>query len=278
MSSTLAVARDLVREAASRRWLLALGVAMTVILGALTLGLSLEVVDGALAATRFFGGAMNTDIQAADVALRPVFLAASYLIFYGGIVCGISACSDFAPGLLSPGRIEHLLSLPLSRAALLGGTYLGVLAVVGAIAGYGAVGFTLILGFKTGVWSSALIFTAVLAALAFTAIYAAMITTAVFVRSAAVSAIVGGALFILGIFAGYRDSAAMMFENGVARGIFWAVTTAVPPISIIADQAAKNAGSEPWDGRLLSQRLVGILIFAFATFAVGVWRFEGRDF
>ena len=103
------------------------------------LSLRMEVVDGALAATRLFGKLVHHDIQSADVALRPVFKVASYLLYYGGLAFGILACADFGPSLFSPGRIEHLPALPVRRWQLLVGTYLGVLALslLGALYGAG---------------------------------------------------------------------------------------------------------------------------------------------
>ena len=97
------------------------------------LGLRLEVVDGALAASRLFGGAVGGGIQAVDVALRPLFTGVAYVVFYAGLAFGVLACADFAPTLLAPGRIEHLLSLPVRRAELVVGTFLGVLALVGSL-------------------------------------------------------------------------------------------------------------------------------------------------
>src|SRR5690606_29960360 len=129
------------------------------------------VVDGALAATRLFGNNLDNDIRAADVALRPVFEAAAYLIFYGGLCFGILACSDFVPSLLAPGRIEHLLSLPVRRSALIIGTYLGVFMVMAGLAAYGALGFTVVLGLKTGVWTPRLLIAGLLAVITFAAIF-----------------------------------------------------------------------------------------------------------
>ena len=111
-------------------------------LGLLVLGLSLklEVVDGALAASRFFGKSLDNPMMSADVALGAVFSVASQFIFYGGMLFGIFSCSDFAPKLLSPGRIEHLLALPVRRWELLAGTFLGVLILALAGAAYGSSG------------------------------------------------------------------------------------------------------------------------------------------
>ena len=115
MKATLSVARDLLREASARRWFLALGLAITGLVVVLGMALRMEVVDGALAATRLFGHVVRHDIRSAEGAMQPVFEALAYVVFYGGLGFGVLACSDFGAELLSPGRIEHLLVLPVRR-------------------------------------------------------------------------------------------------------------------------------------------------------------------
>src|SRR5262245_10628356 len=194
MRAVLTIAMDLFREAASRRWFLALGLGITILLCVLGLTLRMDVVDGALAATRLFGKVVHTDIRSIDVALRPVFRAAAYVIFYGGLGFGILACADFAPSLLAPGRIEHLLSLPVPRWVLLAGTILGVLGLSLIFALYGAGGFTLLFAVKTGVVTGRPVLAALLASVTFTAIYGGMLAASLFVRSAALSAATGAVL------------------------------------------------------------------------------------
>ena len=91
-----AVALDVLREARSRKWVLALAIAISLTLICLALSLRMDVLDGALASTRFFGALLGTDIRSAEVALRPVFRAAAYVIYYGGLMFGVLGCSDFA--------------------------------------------------------------------------------------------------------------------------------------------------------------------------------------
>jgi Cu-processing system permease protein len=278
MNATFSVALDLLRESFSRRWFVALGAAITLVLAVLGLALRLDVVDGALAATRLFGTAIDNDIRSVDVALRPVFQAAAYAIFYGGLVFGVLACADFGPSLLAPGRIEHLLALPLRRPELLGGTFLGVLLLASAGALYGAGGLSVILGVKTGVWTLRPLAAALLASVTFSAIYGAMLATAVFARSSALSAAVGAALFLAGIVAGYRDELLAVFEPGLAREGFAALTLFVPRVSTIADTAAAIAASQPVDAAVLCALLGGLAVFGLAMLALAVWRFEGRDY
>ena len=272
------VAADLLREAASRKWFLALGGALTAMLAGLGLSLRLDVVDGALAATRFFGKSVHTDIVSVDVVLRSVYEGVAYLIFYGGTIFGILACADFAPSLLSPGRIEHLLSLPVRRWELLLGTFLGVLTIAFLGAIYGAGGLTLVLGVKTGSWTARPMAAAMLASCSFAGIYAAMLTTAVFVRSASMSAALGGLLFTLGIVASYRQKIAPMFEPGLARESFKAFTSVMPRVAALADTAAAIAGEGKIDQPALGSLLVGLALFACAVLGIGIWRFDQKDF
>ncbi len=278
MRTTLAVCRDLLREAASRKWFLAFGIGLTLLLATFASSLRLDVVDGALAATRLFGKLVSGDIRSVDVALRPLFRAVAYLTFYGGTAFGIIACADFGPSLLSPGRIEHLLSLPVKRWELLLGTFLGVLCLAVLAALYGAGGLCLILGVKTGLWTAKPILAALLAGVGFCALYAAMLTSALFARSAALSAAVGGVLFFLGIVASYRSAIAPMVEEGVFRQAFLGLTALFPRIAALADVGADLAASAPLEVQSLTSLLLGVGIFGAGALSIGVWRFEQRDF
>jgi hypothetical protein len=276
--TSVAVALDLLREAAARRWFLALGLALTGLLLLLLTSLRLEVVDGALAATRLFGQPLVHDIQSADVALRPVFLVASQLVFWGGLAFGVLSCADFAPALLSPGRIEHLLSLPVRRWELLAGTFLGVLALALGGAVYASAGLVLVLGAKTGVWTAWPVVSAALAAVAFGSVYAGMLAVTVWVRSAALSAAAGASLVVLGLLATHRRTLLDLMGRGVGRTLFAGLTAMVPPLGKLADAAGALASSAPLAPGGLLRLLAGTLAFAAALLAVAAWRFERRDF
>lgn len=278
MSAVFGIAGYVLREALSRKFILAFMVGISLVLAVVALSLRIEVVDGALAATRLFGNLLHTSIRSVDVALRPFYMASAYIVFYGGIMFGIVACSDFAPSLLSPGRIEHLLALPLQRWHILSGTFLGVmtLAVGGSV--YGAGGLTLILGFKTGYWTLGPLIAALLACVSFAAVYAVMLTTATLVRSAALCAAAGFIFLVGGIIAGQRATIGPLFEEGFSRSTFNAVTLLLPRLSTLATVGANLAASLPMEVKSLSALLSGVLVFGLGALALGFWRFEGRDY
>jgi Cu-processing system permease protein len=268
---------DVLREARYRRWVIALGGAITLVLLTLALTLRMDVVDGALASTRLFGHVLGMGGEKAEVVLRPVFGAAAFVIFYGGLLFGIVGCSDFAPRLLAPGRIEPLLALPVRRWELIAGTFLGVLAlsVTGAL--YGAGGL-MVLGAKTGIWSLRPVAAALLAAIAFAAIYSTMLATAVFARSAAAAAAVGSAVFAAGIISSYRAKLAPLFKPGWGRSAFEALSSVVPRIATLGNASVRLASSAERELSIDGGLLVGFVLFTLGSLAVGVWKFEQKDF
>jgi Cu-processing system permease protein len=275
---TLSVARDLLREARARRWVLALAAGVTLLLLVAASALELEVVDGALAASRFFGERVNDEIRPADVALRPLFEGVSYVVFYAGTLLGILACADFAPALLAPGRIEHLLALPVRRWEVVLGTFLGVLALVLLGALYGGGGLALVVWAKTGVFGAGPVASAGLAAVAFAPIYAVMVLAAVAARSAALSAMAGGATWVLGIVAGSRETLAPLFREGFGRDLFLAATAPLPRISELARAGARVARGLPPEGALLAAQVGAAALFALALLSLAVGLFERKDF
>ena len=271
-----AVAADVLREALSRRWIIALGLFVTLLLALVAWTLHVEEVDGVLQATRIFGFPLPTDMPA-EMTVRPIFLVVSIALYYGGIPFGILACADFAPKLLAPGRIEQLLSLPLRRWELLLGSLLGVLALSTGASLYAAGGLSLILGAKLGVWSAGPVEAALLAGVSFTAIYAAMLALSVVARSASLASLLGFALLGFGIVASHRDSILEGYQPGVWKLFFGAVTWVVPRISLLADIASRLCADRPVDLAEAAGLIGGALAFGAAAFVLGAVALEYKD-
>lgn len=278
MRPVFRVCADLLLEAASRKWFLGLFLAVTLFLCVLGLSLRMDVVDGALAGFSLFGKLFDDRVMAVDVALRPVFGAATALIFFGGTLFLILSCADFGPELFAPGRIEHLLSLPVKRWQLLLGTWLGVLLLAAACALYGAGGFVAILGVKTGVWTVRPVLGALLSVVSFAAIYAVMLAVPLFVRSAALSVAVGFLFFVAGIIASFRDELGQLFELGLPRDTFETLTLVLPRLGELGRSAVRYAAAQEVEPRTVLAISLGCLLYAAAGLMVGVWRFERKDF
>lgn len=278
MNAVRVVAMDLLRESLHRRWLQALAGAITLVLVLLAVGIHTETADDAVAATRFFGELLDRNNETVEEAIRPFFFAASFVAFYLGTFFGIFACADFGPSLLVPGRIEPLLALPLRRSELFLGTLLGVSVLALGAALYGSGGLVVVLGLKTGVWTVRPLAAGLCAAVTFVPIYAAMLSACLFVRAASASAVVGLALFVGGLVASAREEVATYFNPGLLRSAFEAATLPLPRIARIAELATRFSGGYGVDLGELAQLLGGTVVFGAAVAAIGIWRFESKDF
>lgn len=278
MRQALRISLDLLLEAIRRRWFLALFGGITLILLVLGFSLELEVVDGALAGSRLFGELLFDDIVSADRVMAGVSLGAAYAAFYGGSFFLAVACSDFAPELLAPGRIEHLLSLPVARWQLLLGTWVGVLVITAAGIVYGAAGLTVLLGAKTGLWSGMLLLGSVIGLAGFAAIYSVMLCVTFFVRSAAVSGAAGVLALILGVMASYRETLAALMEEGPGRTLFSWLMLPLPRLGSLATVSARIAAAQPLEPEVVARLLAGCGLFSVALLALAAWRFDRMDF
>lgn len=142
----------------------------------LAFALNLDIVEGSLAGLRIFGaeatpsevvrdpdtGEVVTDAASGD-ALREIFSlervvveverVVAVLSYWAGILLALFATASLLPSLLAPGRIDLLLSKPISRARLLGGHLLGVFLTMLGIAFYLFGMVWLVMSWKSGIWN-----------------------------------------------------------------------------------------------------------------------------
>src|ERR1700722_16836116 len=149
---TLALIRDTFREALARKifWVL-FGLSTLLILFFLFL-LRIDIVSGATATVSLFGrqtGA-NPDVNR---LVRGVFGGIATFLYTWGMFLAVFASSGLVPSILEPGRIELLLSKPLSRTHILLGRFAGNVLVVLLNTAFLVLGVWTILGVKTGIWS-----------------------------------------------------------------------------------------------------------------------------
>ena len=276
MKVIFVLAADVLREASRRRWVLVLGLVISLLL-LLLFGVSrLEIVNNTLSFST--GGSGYPPPQDAAIAARPIFKLCAYFIYYGGLLFGTLACADFAPTLMSPGRIEHLLSLPVKRRHVIFGMFLGIGSLAAAATLYAAGGLTLILGIKTGVWSFGPLFAGLLACVAWGSIYSIMLVAATLARSAALSAALGLLVFWGGIIASHRAGLLQLFAPGPTRSVFAWVSALFPRIASLGQYCAKVAASEPIQAATLGAVVAGFLAFAAVGLGLASWSLERRDF
>ena len=150
-AATVALIRDMFREAFARKIFWGLfGLSTLMILFFLFL-LRIDLVEGGLAAVSLFGRtAGTTDV---DRVVRGVYGGIATFLYTWGMFLAVFASAGLIPSVLEPGRIELLLSKPVSRTHILLGRYVGNVLVVSCNIVYLVLGVWIILGVKTGIWS-----------------------------------------------------------------------------------------------------------------------------
>ena len=273
-----AVARDVLKEATSSKMMLALLLTIGLFLLALTLSLDLDVVDGALAGSRIFGRAAGTAIVPVDVFLRPAFQALAWVTFYVGLLFGIVATADIAPRLLQPGRVEHLLALPIRRVELVIGTYLGVCAICAIATVFAVGGVSLVLFAKAKMVTVAPAAGAAMAFVAFAAIYGVMMAVGVLCRSAALSAGAGLLTYIMGVAVSEKNVMLMWTTNKPLRTVLEVVSAPIPNLRALADVGAGAAAGEAVALQAVLPMVGGAAAFAACGVLLAAAIVQSRDY
>jgi ABC-type transport system involved in multi-copper enzyme maturation permease subunit len=271
----LRVAADVVRESFAGKLILGIFGIITAGLCIFMFALDLEVVDGALAASRLFGNTLDNGISPVDVALRDLYMVMVNVVFYGSIVFGVLSTADIAPRMLAPGRVELMLSLPVRRAELVAGTYVGVAFICACASVFALGGVTIILYTKTGYFTPAPFFGALCAFVAFLPIYAVMLVATSLVRSAALAGGVGFAFAITCIAA--SDRTRLAYLRPWIRDVTGVLAAPLPRL-----QALGQAGADAVAGSVSTMASVHLVLtalaFAACALAIAAAIVSGKDY
>ncbi|MCO4762433.1 MAG: ABC transporter permease subunit [Myxococcales bacterium] len=281
--TVLHIAFDVVREAVARRHLAVVFALIAVAQITLAMALDLDIVGGAIVASRLFGSIAEQPSATGGVSvgaeeqLRPVFRVLVGAVYHLGVLFGIVATADIAVKSLSPGRVELLLSLPVRRAELLLGTYLGValIALAGSIFAVG--GFSAVLFWKAGFATTAPFFGALMAVLGFAIVYSAMLLATTVARSAALASGVGLAVYLLSVIADDREEVRSWFTAGWGREVAAWVIAPLPQLRTLGRIGRDIAGGQAFDGAQLAAAAAAAAAFAGACLIAALWQVERRD-
>src|ERR1700735_3991141 len=152
MKATTALILDTFREACARRIFWGFFGCCTALLLFLMFIMRVDVVQGAIATVTIFGrNNPGTDVEKTVHQTQGVI---AMILYYAGMALSVFASAGLVSAVFEQGRIELLLSKPVSRTHLLLGRYAGNVLVVAANILYLVIGSWIIFGIKTGVWGS----------------------------------------------------------------------------------------------------------------------------
>src|SRR5438270_8168440 len=150
MSVTAALIVDTFREALARWIFIGLFVLSTLMILFFLFVLKIDLVEGALATISLFG--RTSPARDVQQILQSVYGGIATFLYSWAMALAVFASAGLIPRVLEPGRIELLLSKPVSRIHILLGRFAGNVLVVAGNITYLVLGVWAILGWKTGIW------------------------------------------------------------------------------------------------------------------------------
>ncbi|MFQ5570872.1 MAG: ABC transporter permease subunit [Rhodothermales bacterium] len=276
------------RELWAKKITVGLFIISTLIWVMLAFALNLDIVDGSLAGLRIFGQDTRatetiTDPESGEVlrqglTLEQLVMGAeefvARLTYWAGILLALFATASLLPNLLERGRVDLLLSKPMSRTRLLAGHVLGVMMAMSVLAVYLFGMVWLVMSLKTGIWHPRFLLSIVIVVAMFAVMYSVVTLISVTARSAPLALIVAyGIIFSSGILA-FKDELAPQI-NPPWRQVFLAFYHVLPNFGEVTGTIAQLSSTDPvasWYP-FLSSLLFGAVLYAGTAFF-----FTRRDF
>jgi ABC-2 type transport system permease protein len=270
---SIALIRDTFREAFARRIFWGFAGCSTALLAFLVFIMRIDVVAGALATVTIFGQAMpSTDIQGLVQQTQSVIAMALYFF---GMALSVFASAGLVAAVFEPGRIELLLSKPVSRTQLLLGRYVGNVLVVAANIAYLTLGSWIIFGAKTGVWGAGYLFSSVFTVFVFAVLLSVIVLVGVLWESAAVAIMATFAIMIVTPILAQRATIERLlsadWSRNVVHGLYY-VLPKTSDISVIIRHLILDQPVDSW------MPVWSTALFGAVVLTVGILHFRRRSF
>jgi ABC-type transport system involved in multi-copper enzyme maturation permease subunit len=277
MTATFALIVDTFREAMARKIFWGLfGLSLLMVLFFLFI-MKIDVVEGATATITLFGqkaGGNHRDM-AVDTLVKQVHSSISTFLYSFGMFLAVFASAGLIPSVLEPGRIEVMLSKPISRAHLLMGRFIGNVLVVSCNIVLLVGGVWLIFGWKTGVWSPGFLVAIPSTIFIFSVLLTVVVLACVLWESTAVSTMIPVVMMILSPILAQEETARKLLSSEWSRQFWLFLYVALPKVYDVGKMTLDitlGQGAGSW-WPIWSSGAFGILVYGAAQ-----WIFEKRDF
>jgi len=273
INATAALIRDTFREAFARRIFWGFFGCCSALLLFLMFIMRIDVVQGAIATVTIFGRSTpSADVQNLVQQTQSVI---AMVLYFAGMALAVFASAGLVAAVFEPGRIELLLSKPVSRTHLLLGRYLGNVLVVAANILYLVAGSWLIFGVKTGVWGAGYLLSSLCTIFIFSVLLAVLVLVGVLWDSSAVAIMVAFAIMIVTPILALKTQIERLLSSEWSRDVVRVLYYVLPKtsdVSVIIRHLILNQPVESWMP-VWSTALFGVVVLG-----LGLWRFQRRSF
>jgi len=272
--ATGALIRDTFREALARKIFWGLfGLSVVMILFFLFL-LKIDIVEGGVATVSLFGGTSNRT-QDVDRIVRGVYGGIATFLYTWGMFLSVFASSGLIANVLEPGRIELLVSKPVSRTHILLGRYAGNVLVVSCNVIFLVLGIWTILGIKTGIWSGTFLISIATTIFIFAVLLAVVVLMGVLFDSAALATMVTVALMILSPILAQTSLMMRLLSSEWSRDLWRALYYSLPKVYDLGTMTLNAIQSRSFDGFM---PIWTSAVFGAVVLSAALVVFSRRDF
>ena len=229
MTSTIALVTDTFREAFARKIFWGLFALSTLMILFFLFIMKIDVVEGAVATMSLFGRQSGRSTDATRM-ITGVYAGIATFLYTWGMALAVFASAGLIPSVLEPGRIELILSKPVSRTHILLGRYAGNVLVVATNITYLVVGVWLILAIKTNIWRPEFLWSILTTVFIFAVLLAVVLLIGVLFESTALATMITVGLMILSPILAQERTMVRLLSSETYRDIWRALYYALPKV------------------------------------------------
>ncbi len=271
---TIALIRDTFREAFARKIFWGLfGLSTLMILFFLFI-MKIDIVEGATATLTLFGRDNGRRMDV-DRLVKGVYGGIATFLYTWGMALSVFASSGLIPSVLEPGRIELILSKPLSRTHLLLGRFAGNVAVVALNTTYLVLGVWIIFGIKTKIWGNQFLWSIATTVFIFSVLLTVVVLIGVLFESAALSTMITVGLMIISPILAQTSTMMKLLSSETARDAWRVLYQVLPKVYDIGRMTLDLVRSQPVESL---QPIYSSALFGVAALSGAVYIFMRRDF
>lgn len=273
LNATLALIKDTFREAFARRIFWGFFGCCSALLLFLIFIMRIDVVEGAIATVTLFGrSAPSRNVENLVEQTQSVI---AMVMYFAGTSLAVFASAGLVSAVFEPGRIELLLSKPVSRTHLLIGRYLGNVLVVAANIVYLVAGSWIVFGLKTSVWGTGFLISSLCTIFIFAVLLTVLILVGVLWDSAAVAIMATFAMMILAPIVAQKNLIERLLSSEWSRNVVRFLYYVLPKTSDVAVIIRHLILNQPVDSWM---PVWSTALFGAVVLALGLWRFQRRSF
>jgi ABC-type transport system involved in multi-copper enzyme maturation permease subunit len=267
--AALALVRDTFREAFARKIFWAFFICSTALILFFIFIMRIDVVEGALATATLFGQSGPT--QSVEKMVAGVHAGIATFLYYIGMCLAVFASAGLISAVFEPGRIELLLSKPVTRFHILLGRYVGNVLVVACNLFYLIFAVWIIFGIKTEVWHTGFLFAGLSTLFVFCVLLSVSLLVGVLWESAAVSIIATFGVMVISLIVSAKTMWERLLSSEWSRDIVRGLYYALPRIFDIGQINRAMITSQPitdwasmWSTAAFGAVMLGASLFFFS--------------